>query len=440
MRLLYALLLLVAMCDDAPTGSRTPRPSEDVTGKIAFTNVNVVSVDDGRVLNNHTVYVENGFIRQVGPASAVVVPDSAFVIDAKGLYLMPGLADCHTHIYYETDLLPFIANGVTAVLNMGSPPSVLSFREKIGNGELIGPHIYASAFVDGAGRNGWIIKTPEEVHENVAQIASMKWDFIKVYSSLKKDVFVELVSEAEKYDLNVIGHGVRDAGLAFSVNNGQVMIAHAEEFIYTIFNNSLDESKIPEAVQVIQNSGAYVTPNLSAFEAIANQSGSPATFDQLMAQPHMQYVGDQWINQWRNSNRFINSTLNLKPHYAFLQKLTRQLHAAGVPLLLGTDAPFVPTVAPGFSIHDDLRTLVDAGLSPVDAIRTGTITADNFFKQYSTNYKPSGQVKVDYRADLVLLSRNPLDQISNTKSIEGVMVNGRWLSSARLNELLQSLK
>lgn len=441
--ILPAIMLLASCSHDsekiAASENERDGPIQDVTGEIAFVNVNVVPMEDERVLNAQTVIVRAGKIAVIGPTASTEIPASVFRIDGAGKYLLPGLADMHTHIYYAEDLLPYVANGVTTVLNMGSPASILQFRQQVANAEILGPTIFAGAFVDGAGNRGWIVRTPQEARTDVRNIKNQGWDFIKVYNSIAADVFNALMDEAKLQGLAVIGHGVRAPGMQGILQAGQVMIAHAEEYIYTHFNNSYDANRIPSAVEMTVRAGAYLTATLSAYETILLQWGNPAGRAALLAKPEVKYLHPNWMSEWRNSNRYINNTGSLAPAYEFQKRFVKAFHDAGVPLLLGTDTPTIPGIMPGFGIHQDLRNLTASGLRPYDALKAGTQNAGEFIRRYVPNAAPFGTITTGKRADLILLTENPLLSIENVSKRAGVMVRGRWLSEKKVQQMLDDL-
>lgn len=445
-KLLLTTAILLGSClhttesNEKPVGSL---PVEDATGIVAFVDVNLVPMMDDRVLTHQTVVVRHEKIVALGATNQITIPDSAYRIDGAGKYLMPGLADMHTHINYAEDLLPYVANGVTTVLNMGSPSTILQFREQVKRGELLGPTIFASAFVDGEGDRGWIVRTPAEAQTDVRDIKSRGWDFIKVYNSISAEVFAALMHEAKQQGIAVIGHGVRAPGLQGILQSGQVMIAHAEEYLYTYFNNSLEESKISSAAAMTQNAGALVTANLSTYATINLQWGNQtSSFRQtVLARPEIKYLHPTWLNGWRNSNRYAGRAGNLDRQLAFLQKLTKSMSDANVPLLLGTDSPSPDIIGmfPGFTIHEDLQAYVQAGLTPYQALRAGTKNAGDFISRFIANAEAFGTIEIGKRADMILVTANPLADVANVSQRAGVMVRGRWLSEGKLQQLLDEL-
>lgn len=438
--IVFALMLsTLPVCTQEPSPSRVQRPVEDIVQDIAFVNVNVITMESEMVLKDQTVLVKNSNIELIGPTKSTKVPSTYFRIDAKGAYLMPGLADMHTHIWYQEDLLPYVANGVTAVLNMGSPSSILQFRSKSVAKEIIAPTIFASGFVDGPNSRGWFARTPAEAEEAVIEIKAGGWDFIKVYNSIPTDAYQALMTKAKSEGIAVIGHGVRAPGMQGILNSGQVMIAHAEEYLYTFFNRTPNESKIAEAVMLTKDAGAYVTPNLCTYETIARQWGNPAESQRLLNLPEMKNVSPKWKDNFWKQFDFPTRNGNINTEYAFLKKLTKSFYDVGVPLLLGTDTPFMTGQANGFAIHDDIRNLTECGLTPYQALSIGTKNAGEFINKFVSGSKPFGLIKVGCKADLLLLQTNPLKDVRALRDRVGVMINGRWLSEAKLKEEMEAL-
>jgi hypothetical protein len=438
-----SLISIAILCSFSGCSKETPietqRPVEDILDPIAFTHVNVITMETDQVLSNQTVLVSNNKIESIAPSETTAVPNGYFIIDAKGGYLMPGLADMHTHIWYKEDLLPYVANGITTVLNMGSPSIILQFRSQSNKKEIIAPSIFASGFVDGPDSRGWYARNTAEAEEAVLEIKSGGWDFIKVYNSIPLDAYNALMAKAKTENISVIGHGVRAPGMQGILMAGQVMIAHAEEYLYTYFNNTLDESRISEAVRITKESGAYVTPNLCTYETISKQWGNSSAQQQLLAAAEMKYVSPKWKGNFWKQFDFSSRGGNIDAQYVLLKKLTKSFYDGGVPLLLGSDTPYVIGQANGFAIHDDIRNLVEIGLTPYQALAIGTRNAGEFVNKYVPTSKPVGLIKKGYKADLLLLQTNPLTDVQALKNRIGVMINGRWLSEKKLKEEMESL-
>lgn len=417
----------------------------DFAGDMAFVDVNLVTMLGDTALTHHTVLVHGEMIVALGPADSIAVPQSAFRVDGSGSYLMPGLTDAHTHVAFEEDLLLYLANGVTTIVNLGNEPDVpiLEWRDEVAAGERLGPTLFVARFVDGARRRSrirgaYLLSTPEAARVFVSETKSAGYDLIKAYNSLSLRVYSALMEEAAAQGIAVVGHGVRAPGMQGLLEAGQVMVAHAEEYLYTHFRRSIDPALIPSAVDMTLEAGAYVVPNLSAYEIIALQWGKPRVLERLLELPELGYVHPFWRKYWARG-RYISRQGDLISRLEFLRELTAALNEAGVPLLLGTDSPSIPGMLAGFSIHDDLRNLVESGLTPYEALRAGTRNPGKFLNGYVPGSAPFGMIQVGQRADLILLRDDPLASVENLKGRVGVMVRGRWLNEARLQELMAGL-
>ncbi|HEX7111361.1 MAG TPA: amidohydrolase, partial [Mizugakiibacter sp.] len=266
----------------------------------AFVAVNVVPMDRERVLRNQTVLVEDGRIVAIG--RKVAVPKGARIVDGHGrAYLSPGLADMHMHADTAEALKVYLANGVTSVLNMGgaSPEFVAQLRPAVNAGKRPGPHVYAAFIVDGSPRYGhFFVTTPEEARWTVRLAKTNGYDFIKVYNDLSPECFQALVDEGRVQHLPVVGHGVRSVGLERQLDAGQLMVAHAEEFLYTVFKTAADAppgsapdaAQIPGAIAFVQRDHAFVTADLNTYATIARQWGRPEVVDGILHGPELRYV------------------------------------------------------------------------------------------------------------------------------------------------------
>jgi hypothetical protein len=409
----------------------------------AFIDVNVVPMDQSRVVEHLTVLVRGASIEAIGPAQAIEVPSGSQRVEGHGkAFLLPGLADMHTHVATEEDLKLFTANGITTVLHMGEAPAwmVASANHLIDRGEIVGPHIFFSLLIDGSPElEHFFVSSPSEARYAVDLAKTNGYNFIKLYNHISAPEFSAIVEEARRQGLPVIGHGVREVGLPQALFRGQVMVAHAEEFFYTAFHNQADPALIPSVVAATLSSGAFVTPNLSGFEAFSRQWGKPEIVEGFLRDPRARYLSPGVRLQWKAHNPYIERTGSIESTLLFLRTFTKALADAGVPLLAGTDSP-LPGLFPGYSIHDDLRTLVEVGLTPYQALIAATRAPGEFIAKYVPAADHFGMVKVGMKADLVLVGNNPLNDLETLKSPLGVMSAGRWRSRDELRSLLDQQK
>jgi hypothetical protein len=411
----------------------------------AFVHVNVVPMDQEHVLQNQTVLVDEGRIAAIGPN--VTIPKDARVVEGHRAFLSPGLADMHTHSTSREDLKVYLANGVTTILNMGGASAgfIDTLRPGANNGSIPGPHVYAAFRVDGSPQyNNFFVTTPDEARAIVRIAKTNGYDFIKVYNDLSPECFQALIDEGKLRHMPVVGHGVTAVGLRRQLDAGQVMVAHTEEFLYTVFNDANhpdaapDPAQIPGVIDFVLRDKAFVTADLNTYATIARQWGKPEVAANFLRMPEARYLRpDDRILWERGDYKARKGSIN--DRLAFLRRFTKAMSDAGVPLIAGTDAPSIPGLAPGFSLHDDLQALTEAGLTPYQALSTATRTPGEFIKRTLGEPEPFGTVAVGSRADLVLTTGNPLTDLATLRKPLGVMSGGHWYSAKELRELLDSV-
>jgi imidazolonepropionase-like amidohydrolase len=411
----------------------------------AFIDVQVVPMDRERVLSHQTVVVRGTRIAELGAVREIRVPPQAVRVAGAGTAcLLPGLADMHTHVMRSEDLLPYTANGVTTILHMGGAPAdfVDHIRESVDAGEVVGPQIFFAFMIDGsAALSRFYVRTPEQARAAVQLAKANGYVFIKVYNNLTPEEFAALVDEGRKQGLAVIGHGVRAVGLPAALFQGQVMVAHAEEFYYTAFSHRIptDLATVSAVVEETFHSGAYVTPNLSTFATIVRQWGKPQVIGEFLRDPRIRFLSPDERMDWSDSD-YVRRQGDISPVLPFLASFTKALADRGVPLLAGTDSPVIPGMLPGYSIHEDLQSLVAAGLTPYQALTAATRVPGEFIVRYVPGVTPFGEIKRGARADLLLVSGNPLRSLEAIRRPLGVMSAGRWRTQQQLDELLAEQK
>lgn len=407
---------------------------------IALVGVNIIPMDTARVLLDQTIVVRGGKILTMGPRARVATTGMQRYA-LTGYYVLPGLADLHTHPQVAGDLTQYLASGVTTILSLGSfvDEQLIRWRDSTRRGERVGPDIYVGYYVDGAGGPpGRTIVTAEEARNAARNAKTAGFDFIKAYNSIAESTFVALLDEARVQGIAVTGHGVRSVGLQRGFALGQVMVAHGEEFMYTTFNRVEDSTRFAEVAAWTKRSGAYVLPNLSAYVGIARQWGKRPVVDTLLAYPEARFLDPIWHERWRGRD-YVTRQGSLESRVRFLKRFTKVLSDSGVPLLAGTDSPTIPGLYPGTSLVDDLALLVDAGLTPFQAIATATRTPGEFLAKHGRAAERFGTIAVGNRADLVVLRQNPLDDVRHLRNPQGVMARGHWFSRVTLDESLNWL-
>ncbi len=442
--------------------------------RVLLRDVQVVDVEAGRLLRDHSVLIEGGRIVALARDGALETTAGMTVVEGEGRFLLPGLCDMHVHLHEvdaEEALLLFVANGVTTVQSMHGSPWHLGLRERVARGEVLGPRI----FTTGPTTATLGVHDPEHAERVAREQASAGYDGIKMYgdgsNTMPRETYHRLIASAHELGLRVVGHAPRNLPFSAVLEEGQDSIDHLEELVYTDeglgkvvqpyvdlqfgrarfedrpellgevpdFREPLAEA-VNELAGRVRAAGLHVTPTLVTFSTI--QRTTDEGFPGLLAQDELRYVHPAQRLAWEAA-RFRSG--NWKPHLAFMASylqrnvelqmaLAAAFHAAGVPLMPGTDAPF-DFVVPGFSLHDELAFLVRCGLTPLEALRAATLVPARFLRVD----RESGSVAPAKRADLVLVEGNPLEDIAASARVWGVFVNGRWLPRDELDERLTAL-
>jgi tetratricopeptide (TPR) repeat protein len=431
LRLLHGLTLLTCLAlPFTATAQQSP---------IAFLHAHVIPMDRDHVLDDQTVLVENGRIAAIGPSQRVKLPAHMQRVDAAGKYLIPGLIDAHVHLYSSMEFSLYLANGVTTVFNLDGRPAHLLWRTQVANGELLGPTIFTAGPLFGRAHKA------DEAVRLVDEQADAGYDAVKIYNPVSREEYPALIAEAKRRNLLLMGHIAREPGFEMTIRSGQ-SIAHLDEFLYTYFypqhddsNDHIvfDQSKISVVAKETADSGVYVIPTLHTYATTVQQA---TDLDAFLKNPDLRYLPPWALDQFQPAaNRFKNGTsaeqsARMRTALAFQRKLVKALFDAGVPLMAGTDAPDVGPMA-GVGLHEELQELATDALTPYQALRTATINPARYFRKAGE----FGTIEVGKRADLVLLDRNPLRDIANTRAIVGVMVRGRWLPKEELNIRVEAI-
>ncbi len=419
----------------------------------AIRNVNVIPMTtDHKIIKNATVVIKHKQILSINES----IPSQAKMIDGKGKWLIPGLIDMHVHnladinlssnyptkgatLFTDTQdfMLLYIANGVTTVFELSARTEHFGLRNEIIKGKVIGPRIALAFLIDGGDGSGNIANTPEDGRQTVRIAKAQGYEFIKVYSGLNAETFKAIVDEARKLGMKVIGHipnAFRGRLEEAFVPNFD-MVAHAEEFSKQ--SKKLSDEDAQRFAKLAKGNGTWLTPTLTTIEWIANQTHS---LEGIRNMPSLKYVHPLMQSKWLNSNHYNQETdskriARIDSMVDFHLRLVKAFKEAGVPIVAGTDAG-VSGVVWGFSLHDEVELLVKAGLTSEEALASATRLPATWLGIEDKE----GTVEVGKYADLILLDANPLDNISNTRKISGVFVNGRWVSRKTIDKMLSDLK
>jgi imidazolonepropionase-like amidohydrolase len=446
-----------------PTAAQKASPND----LVVINNVNVVDVRGGAILADQTVILERNHIASVGPSKSAKYPRNAPSVNGRGYFLIPGLWDMHVHLVFgdwfpgaqDITLPMLIANGVTGVRDMGSElDTVQDWRNEIEAGRLLGPRIFtAGPMLDGPKPrfpSSIAITTPEDGQRAVDTLKQGGADFIKLQSLISREAVFAIAEEAKKQEIAFEGH-VPDAVRASEMSEaGMKSFEHLigifegsspneDEFLKggkTVgrFLATYDAARANALAALLAKNQTWQCPTL-----VWERGGNLIDATDFAKDGRAKYVPAAWKNKtWKRFTDEIQQgygTDDLATRKKFIEKeleVVQLLHKAGVPFLAGTDTPPGVYIFPGFSLHEELQRFVAAGFTPLEALQTATLNPARFLgveEQFGTIEK--GKL-----ADLVLLSGNPLQDISNTQKIAAVIVDGHYYSEKDLEKMLAGVE
>ncbi|MDX2048256.1 MAG: amidohydrolase family protein [Chitinophagaceae bacterium] len=433
-------------------------------------NISIIDTEKGKLIKNVHVLIKDSVI--VNISSKKIQPVSVKTIDGSGKYLIPGLWDMHTHIWSDEFYFPLlIANGVTGVRGMFEDvKNVAAWRKKIADGKINGPVIFSGGPIVDGPQPVWpgsvAVKNPEDGRRAVDSLKNkLHTDFIKVYSLLSRESYFAIAEECKKQNIPFAGHVPNLVTVMEAAKAGQKSMEHlygmieaasdSSDYYYRLLQGKITDTTLSSRQQrrkfllrtykpenfkrfakELSQYNSWICPTLTVNKGIAYMNDST-----LLDDPRMQYMGVFYRNFWdpRKDFRFktwTDETFAIqREEFKLKLKLVKELHAAGVKIIAGTDFPN-PHCYPGFGIHDELALLVEAGLTPAEALRTATYNAALFFG-INNRY---GTVAKNKMADLLILDANPLEDISSTKKINSVIFQGKLINKDELKGLLDKAK
>lgn len=416
-------------------------PATSAGSPVAFVNVNVLPMNDGPVLVDHTVVVRGDRIVAVGPSADVTVSDEAVQIDGRCRVLMPGLADMHVHLAFRSEATLLVANGITTAREMWGSPGHLTFRDEILAGDEFGPSLVVGS--QGFRATEWlgaiVMNDPSEADSAVAALQAAGFDFIKVHEDLSAVVYDAVVASAQNRGIPVDGHAPFPAGLQRVLDSEQRSIEHlSTAFLPLIrasgnssgwYHTALDAQRIQSLARLLREEGAWVTPTL----VTVRKAFSPDEVAEFPSLPEARYLHPDRIATWLERGPWLDWTIRDAALAGELRVVTA-LAQEGVKFLVGTDGGFT-YLTPGFTMQEELELYVQAGLTPEQILRAATRNAAEFLDQVDE----FGMVAEGLRADLILLDAHPLIDIANVGRRTGVMLRGEWYSQEELQRRLDEI-
>ena len=396
----------------------TSRTKPLAEGRLALVGATLVDATGAPAVPNATVVIDNGRIAAAGPSVSTPVPPGARRIDVAGKTIIPGLWDSHAHLHQIEWIPTYFAAGVTSVRDMGSEwPLLVAMRKAIRSGTVTGPNLFFAGLIDGPGLAGFgefSAATPEEGRAIVRRYHQLGFEMIKIYMALAPEVMAAICSEAHKLDMRCTGHVPTSMDLHEAIDAGMDQLAH-----FPVRGDlTTDEGKKQIAHFLVKKTIFDPTASWgeiggkSAAEPMENIQPVLQHLPRPLLQDHVASLGQSPSDTATSHARLARMLANIKA-----------AHDAGVPIIAGTDEGI-----PAYSVYRELELYVKAGFTPMDALRAATAVAAQAMRVDND----LGTIATGKRADLLVLDANPLDNISNVRTVRFVMKDGRMFDSAAL--------
>ena len=475
---LYRVLLSVSLAALLTTCAR--RPTKLEIYDVVINHVSIINVESGQVQVNQVVAISQGKIQRIEPADQDSYAARQYV-NGNGRFLIPGLWDMHVHFRGGDSLIAankksltlFLAHGITTVRDAGGDltPSVMQWRRDMDAGQLPGPRIFTSGpKIDGPHAywpGSLAVETPAQIRQALDSLQRLRVDYVKIYdSTISGAAYLETIRQAQRRGLKTTGHMPYSVTLAEAVKRGLDATEHLyyvfkacsskEDSLTTLVRNSLNTSKplglfavLPAVYDTYSPTAAArifalmarhhtaVVPTLYIQKTLAELPNNDHAQDSLLTyvDPSIRATYARRLASARQQSlaaQDFSKKLNVK-----FMSLVPLMQAAGVSILAGSDSgPFNSFIYPGASLQGELELLVQAGLTPLQALQTATINGAKFMGVAGR----TGTIALGKDADLVLLTGNPLENIANVRRIDAVISRGKAYPAPTLANLLRTIK
>jgi imidazolonepropionase-like amidohydrolase len=462
------VLLLAAGCSSAPPPS------------LAITHVTLIDATGAAPQSDMTVFIADEQIAAIGTSRSMSIPRSTRTVDGTGKFLMPGLVDMHAHLTGASEpsgsrefILPLmLANGITTVRDMGGYlESLVPLRHEIETGKLVAPRIvFAGPYLDGNPpffQPSLVVTNAAEAAADIHSLTSQGVDFIKVQSNLSREAYFAIAELCRREHLTLVGHVPDRVTAAEASDAGQKSIEHLtgvlracsseepvlmrKQFASGPKKGTVGQSVNRELAWQIELLQSYSDEQAEALIAkfLRNQTWQVPTLILLRndafptpktdasRDSRRRYIPTQVLANWEKGTKDRDKGATAEEfslRSRFMQaslRIVGKMNSAGVPIMAGTDTT-APFVFPGSSLHEELALLVQAGLTPMQALQAATRRPAEFLGKQQTQ----GTIETGKSADLLLLDANPLQDIHNTEKIRAVILRGKLLDRNFLDELL----
>jgi imidazolonepropionase-like amidohydrolase len=367
---------------------------------------------------NAAVIVASGRVVAAGPGATTPVPAGTMRLEMRGKKIVPGLWDMHAHLHQIEWIPTYFAAGVTTVRDMGNElPFLIALRVMVESERVNGPRIVAAGLIDGPGPNAFgefSASIPEEGRAIVRRYHALEFEQMKLYSLLSPAVVGAICDEAHKLGMTVTGHIPTSLSLLAAVDSGMDQVAHLP------IHGDPASDAVKAIIEHLRVKGTVIDPTISWNEIVGHSTSEPVQNFQSV----LQHLPAPFI-QFRVANygSAITDSATAHARLASSLQVVRALHDAGVPIVAGTDEGI-----PAFSAYREIELYASAGFTPMEALRAATGVPAKAMRLD----KELGTIEAGKRADLLVLDANPLENISNIRTVHYVMKGGELFDSAAL--------
>lgn len=432
-----SFFVVKAVADGMARLAETSRQiSPEQKGALVISGATLIDGNGGNPIPDSVVVIEGDKIISAGPRDHVVVPKRAKVIDARGKFILPGLWDMHAH-FEQVEWGPtYLAAGVTTVRDVGNEfEFITAVRDALRDGRGLGPRMLLAGLIDGDSPTAWGLvraSNAAEAEAAVKRYHDAGFQQIKIYSSVQPDVLAAICKAAHSAGMTVTGHVPNGLNALQAIDAGMDQINHVQYLLPVMRPRTFrplqgappppldfQSPEAQKAIQAFKSHNTVIDPTLAVFEWTYHPAEKPyATIEPGAGKVPRQLSG-AILNTGVPPIAVPQATAILDRYYS----IVGALHKAGITIVAGTDQ-----VVPGHSLHREIELYVKSGFTPMEAIQAATSVPARVMKLD----KESGTVEAGKRADLIILDRDPIDNIRNIRTIKTVITGGRIYDTAQL--------
>lgn len=429
---------------------------------VLIDNVSIVPTQSGEsAKTSRAILIRDGLIHRISAAGDIPIEDATTLIDGQGRYAMPGLIEMHAHIpvakrgddqLVRDTLFLFVSQGVTTIRGMIGNPYHLRLRREVNRRQMISPRIITSS----PSLNGRTVRTEKSAVRLVKLYKQQGYDFLKIHPGISLPAMEALVKTAKEQGMDFSGHVPAEVGIEKALAYGYGTIDHLDGFVTGIaegevnasqggffglrFAGQANNDKLDKLVDMAAKSAVAVVPTQTLFTRWAGADAA----SQLASEPEMRYMPRSTVEQWQQRKLQLQDDplFSISQSHRLVElrnEILTALDQAGVAIFLGSDAPQVFNV-PGFSTLHEMEAMVEAGLSKAAVLAAATHKPAAYLAALTgRNEAQYGQIREGQAADILLMNNNPASDISNVRSLHGVMLRGQWIDREQIEQKLDEI-